>query len=273
MISLRAKCNSIRKDVLRMLNHAGSGHSGGSLSAVELLVGIYYSQMKFNPEKMEDPKRDRFVLSKGHAAPVLYAILADLGVIDRSELFTLRQLHSNLQGHPDSKKVRGVEASTGSLGQGFSIAVGMAMAAKAQNNNIQVFSLLGDGELQEGLVWEACMAASAYKLDNLTMLVDYNGIQLDGFCEEVLSLGDLNAKFNAFGFHVINLPDGNDIETVVEALAQPKIPGKPTCIVAHTVKGKGVSFIENQVAWHGRVPNDNELALAIKELQDANYEK
>lgn len=272
MTSLKVKCNSIRKDVLYMLNKAGSGHAGGSLSAIEILVGLYYSKMNFNPLDVDNPNRDRFVLSKGHAAPVLYAILADLGVIDSSELLTLRKLHSNLQGHPDSKKVRGVEASTGSLGQGCSIAVGMAMAAKAQYSDAHIYTLLGDGELQEGLVWEACMAASAYKLDNFTMIVDYNGIQLDGFCDDILPMGDLNAKFSAFGFHVIDLLDGNDINAVINGLSQASVPGKPTCLIAHTIKGKGISFIENQVGWHGRVPTNEELSLAMKELQDTAHE-
>lgn len=267
MINLKEKCNELRINVLRMLNTSGSGHTGGSLSAVEILVALYYSCMNIDAADFKNPNRDRFVLSKGHAAPLLYAILADLGFIEFQELGTLRKLHSNLQGHPDIKKVRGIESSTGSLGQGSSIAVGMAMAAKAQGRLLHVYTLLGDGELQEGQIWEACMAASAYKLDNLTMLVDSNRIQLDGFCDDVLSLGNLSEKFKAFGFQVIEIIDGNDINQVVNALFQPKHQGKPTCIIAHTIKGKGVSFIENQVGWHGRSPNDQELELAIAELQ------
>jgi len=272
MSSLSQKCNSIRMDVLQMLNAAGSGHSGGSLSSIELIVGTYYTQMNFSAKNVDDPDRDRFVLSKGHAAPVLYSVLADLGIIEHSELSTLRKIHSNLQGHPDSKKVRGVEAATGSLGQGCSIAVGMAMAAKAQKKPSKIYTLLGDGELQEGLVWEACMAAAGYGLDNLTLLIDNNGIQLDGFCNDILPLGDIGAKFRAFGFNVIEIEDGNSIEAVTKALAEPCTPGKPTCIVAHTIKGKGVSFMENQIGWHGRIHNDQELKIAIKELQDNTHE-
>ncbi len=265
---LKNKCTDIRVDVLRMLTKAGSGHSGGSLSAVEMMVGAYYTQMKLNPKDPHDIGRDRFVLSKGHAAPVLYAILADKKFFPKEELGTLRKLHSNLQGHPDSKKVPGVDAATGSLGQGFSIAVGMAMAAKAQESAIRIFTLLGDGELQEGIVWEACMAASAYKLDNLTIMIDANGLQLDGSCDSILPMGNLKDKFSAFGCEVIELSDGNDIEQVVEALGRKPVAGKPTCILAHTIKGKGVSFIENQVGWHGRVPNEEELVMALAELQE-----
>jgi transketolase len=268
MLSLNKKCTEIRVEVLRMLNESKSGHSGGSLSAVELIAGAYYQALTITPENSTDPNRDRFVLSKGHAAPVLYSILADKGFFPKSELHTLRKLHSRLQGHPDSKKLPGVEAATGSLGQGCSIAVGMAMAAKAQNRTLKVFTLLGDGEIQEGVVWEACMAASAFKLDNFTLIVDVNGLQLDGPCDQILPMGNLADKFSSFGFNVIELEDGNNIEQVLDAYAQPPIEGKPTCILAHTIKGKGVSFIENQVGWHGRVPNDQELELAISELQE-----
>jgi transketolase len=270
MESLKQKCKALRIEVLKMLNVSGSGHTGGSLSAIELMVGVYYTQMNINSKYPKDPNRDRFVLSKGHAAPTLYAILADKGFFPKEELLTLRKLHSRLQGHPDSKKLPGVEAATGSLGQGCSIAVGMAMSARAQNRNLHVYTLLGDGELQEGLVWEACMSAAAYKLDNFTLIVDNNGIQLDGTCKDVLDMGCLANKFEAFGFDVIEVEDGNDIELVVQALNTKNSKNMPRCIIAHTVKGKGVSFAENQVGWHGKVPNDEELELAISELQGEN---
>ncbi|QEN08161.1 transketolase [Oceanispirochaeta crateris] len=268
MISLNKKCTDIRVEVLRMLNESKSGHSGGSLSAVELIAGAYYQALTITVENCTDANRDRFVLSKGHAAPVLYSILADKGFFPKEELYTLRKLHSRLQGHPDSKKLPGIEAATGSLGQGCSIAVGMAMAAKSQKKSLKVFTLLGDGELQEGVVWEACMAASAYKLDNLTLIVDVNGLQLDGPCDQILPMGNLADKFSSFGFNVIEVEDGNNIKQVLAAYAQPPVMGIPTCILAHTIKGKGVSFIENQVGWHGKVPNDKELELAIIELQE-----
>ena len=249
MSSLIRKCTDIRIEVLTMLNESKSGHSGGSLSAVELIAGAYYGVLNIKPENWKDPDRDRFVLSKGHAAPVLYSVLADLGFFEKAELSTLRKLHSRLQGHPDSKKLPGIEAATGSLGQGCSIAVGMAMAAKAQHRPVKVFTLLGDGEIQEGVVWEACMAASAYKLDNLTLIVDVNGLQLDGPCEQILPMGDLQKKFEAFGFTVIKVEDGNNIDQVVEAYNQPTMKDTPRCILAHTVKGKG--FRSSNIRWAG----------------------
>lgn len=265
---IEKKCTQLRKDILTMLEASGTGHSGGSLSIVELMAGVYYTQMRIDPRNPKAPGRDRFVLSKGHAAPCYYAVLADLGFFDKAELGNLRKLHGMLQGHPDMKKVPGVDASTGSLGQGISIAVGMALGAKLKKSDSRIYVLLGDGELQEGQVWEACMAAAHYKLDNLTLLIDNNGLQIDGTNDEVMSLGDLNAKFTAFGLHVIELPDGNDIGQVVSALDAETVPGKPKCILAHTVKGKGVSFIENQVGWHGKAPNKAELELALKELEE-----
>ncbi|WP_195276817.1 transketolase [Anaerotruncus rubiinfantis] len=265
--ALEEKCRLLRRDILTMVGNAASGHPGGSLSAVELMAGVYYTQMRFDPKNPKDPCRDRFVLSKGHAAPCYYAVLADLGFFDKAEFQNFRQLHSILQGHPDTKKVPGVDASTGSLGQGISIAVGMALGAKLQKNGVRVYTLLGDGELQEGQVWEACMAAANYRLDNLTILIDNNGLQIDGRNEEVMSLGDLHAKFTAFGFEVIELPDGNDIRQVAAALEVPAMPGRPKCILAHTVKGKGVSFMENGVGWHGKAPDSEELERALRELE------
>lgn len=264
---LKEKCTALRRDIINMLADAASGHPGGSLSAVELMVGTFYTQMRIDPKNPKDPKRDRFVLSKGHAAPCYYAVLADLGFFDKAEFKNFRQIHSILQGHPDAKKTPGVDASTGSLGQGVSVATGMALGAKAQKSDIKVYALLGDGELQEGQVWESFMAAAHYKLDNLTVMIDNNGLQIDGTNNEVMSLGDLNAKFTAFGFDVIELDDGNDLDKVIAALEKKPAEGKPKCILAHTVKGKGVSFMENQVGWHGKAPNQQERELALKELE------
>jgi len=267
VVELSAKCKHLRCDIINMLADAASGHPGGSLSVVELMAATYYTKMRVNPKEPNDPKRDRFVLSKGHAAPCYYAILGDLGFFDKAEFKNFRQLHSMLQGHPDAKRVPGIDASTGSLGQGVSIAVGMALGAKAQKSDINVYSILGDGELQEGQVWEACIAAANYKLDNLTIMIDNNGLQIDGTNDEVMSLGNLNAKFTSFGFEVIELEDGHDLESIIAAL-NVKVSGKPKCIIAHTIKGKCVSFMENQVCWHGKAPCEAERELALKELRD-----
>ena len=223
--------------------------------------------MKVDPGKPHWEARDRFVLSKGHAAPALYAVLAERGYFDPAELKKLRQLHSFLQGHPDAKKCPGVDASTGSLGQGCSIAVGMALGAKVQGKDTKVFTLLGDGECQEGQIWEALMSAAHYKLDNLTVIVDNNGLQIDGTNNEVMSLGDMSAKLRAFGFDLYEL-DGHDLDAIESALSAPATPGKPKAILAHTVKGKGVSFMENQVGWHGKAPNEEQRQQALKELED-----
>ena len=263
---LELKCKQFRRDIINMLADAGSGHPGGSLSAVEILACLYYKAMRIDPKRPDWEDRDRFVLSKGHSAPALYAVLADLGYFPREELKNLRRIHSILQGHPDSKKCPGVDVSTGSLGQGISTAVGMAMGAKLAGKDIHVYTLCGDGELQEGLVWEASMAAAHYKLDNLTVLIDYNGLQIDGPNSSVMSLGDLYAKFTAFGFKVIEVADGNSIEQISAALEE-KAVGQPRLILCHTVKGKGVSFMENQVGWHGKAPNDNERQIALMELE------
>lgn len=264
-VDIAAKCRQLRRDIINMLADAGSGHPGGSLSAVELMAAVYYTQMRIDPKHPNDPARDRFVLSKGHAAPCLYAVLADLGFFDRDELWKLRKLHALLQGHP-VVGIPGVEASTGSLGQGVSMAVGMALGAKAQHRDVKVYALLGDGELQEGQVWEAAMAAAHYKLDNLTVLIDNNGLQIDGPNDAVMSLGNINAKFTAFGFEVIELPDGHDLDAIVKALQAP-VAGKPKCILAHTVKGKGVSYMENEVDWHGKAPGEELRQRALKDLE------
>ena len=260
-------CRQVRRDIINMTANAGSGHPGGSLSAVEMLTSVFYTQMRVDPKNPDWEDRDRFVLSKGHAAPCYYAVLAEMGFISTEEFTNFRQLHSILQGHPDAKKVPGVDASTGSLGQGVSIAVGMALGAKKLGKDTKVFVLCGDGECQEGQIWEAFMSAAHYKLDNLTVLIDNNGLQIDGSNDEVMSLGDLPAKLRAFGFETIEVADGNDLEQVLTALNAPAVPGKPKCILAHTVKGKGVSFMENQVGWHGKAPNEEQRAQALKELE------
>jgi len=267
---LKNKCTYIRRDIINMTAQASSGHPGGSLSAVEMLTALYYAQMRIDPSQPQWAERDRFVLSKGHAAPALYAILADIGFFPKEQLSSFRQLHSILQGHPDCKKCPGIDASTGSLGQGLSIATGMALGAKLSGSNAQIYVLCGDGELQEGLVWEASMAAAHYKLDNLTVLVDHNGLQIDGTNDQVMSLGDLPAKLRAFGYDVTEVPDGNDVESVLSFLQTKGAPHKPRLLLCHTVKGKGVSFMENQVGWHGKAPNEAERKAALTELEVQN---
>ena len=259
-------CKQVRRDIINMTANAGSGHPGGSLSATELMTTLFFRQMRIDPKNPKDPNRDRFVLSKGHSAPCYYAVLAERGFISRDEFTNFRQLHSILQGHPDCKKVPGVDASTGSLGQGCSIAVGMALGAKHQGQDVKVYTLLGDGE-----VWEAMMFAHHYKLDNLTVIIDNNGLQIDGRNDEVMSLGDLPAKLRAFGFDLHEI-DGHDLDAIAAALDAPTASGKPKCILAHTVKGKGVSFMEDQVGWHGKAPNDEEYAVAMADLDKIEKE-
>ena len=258
-------CRQVRRDIIEMTANAGSGHPGGSLSAVELLTSVFYNHMRVDPKNPDAPDRDRFVLSKGHAAPCYYGTLAEMGFISRDEFRNFRQLHSILQGHPDCKKVPGVDASTGSLGQGCSIAVGMALGAKIQGKDTRVYALLGDGECQEGQIWEAFMAAAHHKLDNLTIIIDNNGLQIDGTNDEVMSLGDLPSKLRAFGFELFEI-DGHDLDAIEDALSTP-VSDKPKCILAHTVKGKGVSFMENACSWHGVAPNDSEHEQAMSELK------
>lgn len=265
--ALEKQCAEVRRDIIRMLAAAGSGHPGGSLSAVEILVALYGHTMNVDAAHPNMPERDRFVLSKGHAAPALYAVLGYNGFFSRDEYAHLRQLGSMLQGHPDRKRCPGVDASTGSLGQGVSVAVGMALGLKTQGGSQRVYALLGDGECQEGMVWEALMAAAHYKLDNLTLLVDWNGLQIDGRNDDVMSLGDFPAKLRAFGLDVIEVSDGNDLSSVIAALDTPACPGKPRCILCHTVKGKGVSFMEDVAGWHGKAPKAEEAAAALKELE------
>ena len=261
---------NIRKDIVTMIHGSKSGHPGGSLSAVEILTALYFDEMNIDPENPKKEDRDRFVLSKGHAAPVLYATLAERGYFDKKELLSLRKVGAMLQGHPDMKGTPGVEMSTGSLGQGVSAAVGMAIAGKLDQKDYTVYTLLGDGEIQEGQVWEAAMLAGHRKLDNLIVIVDNNGLQIDGPVADVNSPYPIDKKFEAFNFEVIILEDGNDFEKIAEAVKKAKaVVGKPAAIIAKTVKGKGVSFMENQVGWHGVAPNDEQYAVAMAELEKA----
>ena len=256
----------IRKDIVSMIHGSKSGHPGGSLSAVEILTALYFDEMNIDPNncKMED--RDRFVLSKGHAAPVLYATLANRGYFDREELKGLRKMGRMLQGHPDMKGTPGVDMSTGSLGQGFSVACGMAMASKLDNAPWRVYALLGDGEVQEGIIWEAAMSAAHYKLDNMVAFLDYNGLQIDGATEKVMNIGPIVDKFKAFGWNVIEI-DGHDFDQIFAALDMAKeTVGKPTMIIAKTIKGKGISFMENEASWHGTAPSDSDLERSLFEL-------
>ena len=263
---LKKIANDIRVDIIKETFHAASGHPGGSLSAADILTVLYFKEMNVDPADPKKKDRDKFVLSKGHATPVLYAALAQKGFFPKEDLVTFRKLGSKLQGHPDMKKVPGVEMSTGSLGQGFSAAVGMAIAGKLDQNPGRIYVLLGDGELQEGIVWEAAMAAAHYKLDNLTAIVDWNGLQIDGKNDEVMTVTPVDEKFKSFGFHVINI-DGHSMEQIEAALAEARgAKGKPTVIVAKTVKGKGVSFMENNYGWHGKAPNEEEAKKAVAEL-------
>ena len=262
----------IRREIVTMIHEAKSGHPGGSLSTVEILTALYFDEMNIDPTnpKMED--RDRFVLSKGHAAPALYATLAERGFFDKKELAGFRKFGSMLQGHPDMNKVPGVDMSTGSLGQGFSAACGMAMGSKLDNAPWNVYALLGDGEIQEGIVWEATMSAAHYKLDNLIVFLDYNGLQIDGNIESVMNVNPIESKFKSFGWNVIKI-DGHDYDQIFAALDIAKDTlERPTIIIAKTIKGKGVSFMENQSSWHGRALNDSELKQALLDLGGAYRE-
>ena len=263
---LEEKARSIRRHVVNMIFEAGSGHPGGSLSCVDIITVLYFHQMRFNPLEHDDADRDHFILSKGHAAPTLYATLAECGYFSVNELPLLRKMGSLLQGHPDIA-IPGVEASTGSLGQGLSISCGIALAAKIDNKDSRIYTLLGDGECDEGQVWEAAILASHYKLDNLTAIVDRNGLQIDGPTEKVLRLEPIAGKWREFGWHVIEI-DGNKIAEIIEAFDEARqIKGKPTVIIAHTFKGKGVSFMEWICAFHGKALNKDEMKIALQELE------
>ena len=266
-MNLKLKAVQIRKDIVTLVHSAGTGHIGGDLSVTDILVDLYYKQMHVGPELVHDPNRDRFVLSKGHSVEALYSVLADKGYFSREELHkTYSRFGSKFIGHPNNK-VNGVEMNTGSLGHGLAVGVGMALAGKMDGRPYRVYVVLGDGEMEEGSNWEAITAGAHYKLDNLTFILDNNGLQIDGSNNQVMSLGDIPAKFAAFGFHVIEVKDGNDMRQVLDALDQPAEAGKPTCMICHTTKGKGVSYMENQAGWHGKAPNEEQRAQALKELE------
>ena len=266
-LELQKMANEVRKGIVTGVHAAKAGHPGGSLSAADLFTYLYFEEMNVDPKNPQDPDRDRFVLSKGHTAPGLYATLAHKGYFPVEDLVTLRHIGSHLQGHPCMQHTPGLDMSSGSLGQGISAAVGMALSAKLRNKSYRVYTLLGDGEIQEGQVWEAAMFAGARKLDNLVVIVDNNGLQIDGPIDEVNSPYPIGAKFEAFNFNVVEI-DGHDFDQIADAFKQAKeCKGKPTAIIMKTIKGKGVSFMENQVSWHGSAPNDEQCKQALEELE------
>ncbi len=268
-LELMKTANEVRKGIVTAVHSAKAGHPGGSLSAADIFTYLYFEEMHVDAKNPKDADRDRFVLSKGHTAPGLYATLALKGYFPVEDLKTLRHTGSYLQGHPDMKHIPGVDMSSGSLGQGISAAVGMAIAGKMQGKDYRVYTLVGDGEIQEGQVWEAAMLAAHQKLDNLVVIVDNNNLQIDGAIDEVNSPYPIDKKFEAFNFHVINI-DGNDFDQIDVAFKKAKtVKGQPTAIIAKTIKGKGVSFMENQAGWHGKAPNDEEYETAMKELEKA----
>lgn len=269
-LELQKTANEIRKGIVTAVHSAKAGHPGGSLSAADVFTYLYFEEMRIDPKNPKDPDRDRFVLSKGHNAPGLYSTLAERGYFPKEDLTTLRHLDSYLQGHPDMKHIPGVDMSSGSLGQGISAAVGMALAGKLDNKDYRVYTLLGDGEIQEGQVWEASMFAGHRKLDNLVVIVDNNGLQIDGSIADVCSPYPIDKKFEAFNFHVINVADGNDFDQLKSAFDEAKtVKGMPTAIIMKTMKGKGVSFMEGSVDWHGKAPNDAEYEVAMEDLKKA----
>lgn len=268
-LELQKQAVEVRKGIIDGVHSAKAGHPGGSLSAADIFTYLYFEELNIDPKNPKDPNRDRFVLSKGHTAPGLYSALAHRGYFPVEDLLTLRHIGSYLQGHPDMKHIPGVDMSSGSLGQGLSCAVGMALAAKLQNKDYRTYCLTGDGEIQEGQIWEAAMFAGSRKLDNLCVIVDNNNLQIDGTIEEVCSPYPIDKKFESFNFHVINI-DGNNFDEIRAAFDEAKATkGVPTAIIAHTIKGKGVSFMENQVGWHGKAPNDDEYAIAVEDLRKA----
>ena len=264
---MEAIAKKLRRHIITMTGKAGSGHPGGSLSAVEIVTALYFRLLRHKPKDPQWTDRDRFILSKGHAAPLLYATLAECGYLPIDELITLRQLDSRLQGHTDRTVTPGVEMSAGALGQGLSFAVGVALAGRLNSQKYRVYVLLGDGECDEGQVWEAAMAAAHFKVDNLVAIVDNNGLQIDGWNRDVMNLDPFNQKWQTFGWHVIEV-DGHDFIQLIDAFNQAKlVKGQPSVIIAHTVKGKGVSFMENNPDFHGKVPNAAEVEIALKELE------
>lgn len=263
---LEEKARTIRRHIIRMLAEAGSGHPGGSLSAADIITALYFRVLRLDPKNPGWPDRDRFVLSKGHAAPALYAALAERGFFPVEDLWGLRKINSHLQGHPDMRKTPGVEASTGSLGQGLAMANGMALAGKLDKRDYRVYALIGDGEMEEGEIWEAAMAAAHYRLDNLTVFLDYNGLQIDGPTSQVMSSEPVEDKWRAFRWNVLNI-DGHDFDQILAAIELAKgHRGQPTIIIARTIKGKGVSFMENAVGWHGNAPTREQAEQALAEL-------
>ena len=264
--ALERIANEIRIGIIEAVYHAKSGHPGGSLSSADIMTALYFNQMNIDPKKPNSEERDRFVLSKGHCSPALYSTLARRGYFEKEKLLEFRKLESNMQGHPDMNKVPGVDMTSGSLGQGVSVANGMALASKIDKKGYRVYCLLGDGEIEEGQVWEALMSSSKYKLDNLCIIVDNNNLQIDGTIEEIKGLKNIPEKFKSFGFNTLEI-DGNNMEEILNAFNVAKqIKGMPTAIIAKTIKGKGVSFMENNVSWHGKAPNDDEYKQAIDEL-------
>ncbi|MBQ1382951.1 MAG: transketolase [Solobacterium sp.] len=269
---LKRTANAVRKDIVTEVHAAKSGHPGGSLSCADLMTYLYFEEMNINPEDPANEDRDRFVLSKGHCAPALYAVMAERGYFPKEELTTLRKVGSRLQGHPSIIYLPGLDMSTGSLGQGVSTAAGMALAAKLSGKTYRVYTLLGDGELEEGEVWEAAMFSAAKKLDNLTVIVDNNGLQIDGRIADVNSPYPIDEKFSAFGFHVITI-NGHDFDEIRSAFKEAReTKGCPTAIIMKTTKGKGVSFMEDKAGWHGTAPNDEQYAIAMKDLEEADHE-
>ena len=265
---LKKTANQVRKNIVTAVYYAKAGHPGGSLSAADIYTYLYMEEMKVNPADPKNPDRDRFVLSKGHTCPGLYGVMAERGFFDREELKTFRHVGARLQGHPSMHYLPGIDMSSGSLGQGISCAVGLALAAKLQDKDYRTYTLLGDGEIQEGQVWEASMFAAAKKLDNLCVIVDNNNLQIDGTIEEVNSPYPIDRKFEAFNFHVINVEDGHDFEQLAAAFAEAKtVKGQPTAIICKTTKGKGVSFMENNVGWHGKAPNEEQYKVAMADLE------
>ena len=264
--ALEQTAAEVRVGVVKAIHNAGSGHPGGSLSAADIVTALYFSEMNVDPKNPKMEGRDKFILSKGHAGPVQYSALALKGYFPVEDFMTLRKLGSKFQGHPDMNKVPGIEMSTGSLGQGFAAAGGMAIANKLNNDPGRIYVLLGDGEIQEGIVWEAAMSAAHYKLDNMVGILDYNGLQIDGRNEDVMTVAPVADKFRAFGWNVLEI-NGHDFEEILDAFAKAReCKGKPTMIVAKTVKGKGVSFMEDNAGWHGKAPNDEETEQAVAEL-------
>ena len=265
---LKKTANQVRRNIITEVYYAKAGHPGGSLSSTEIYTYLYMEEMNVDPKNPTDPERDRFVLSKGHTCPGLYGVMAEKGYFDREELKTFRHLGSRLQGHPSMRYLPGIDMSSGSLGQGISCAVGMALAAKLQNKNYRVYTLIGDGEIEEGQVWEASLFAGAKKLDNLCVIVDNNNLQIDGTLEEVNNPYPIDKKFEAFNFHVINVEDGHDFTQLASAFAEARATkGMPTVIICQTLKGKGISFMENKAAWHGKAPNAEEYKAAMEELE------